>query len=401
MYIPSFTDLVGDESVFAAEYFDRRPLLRRGALSGPSCTELLAVADLDDLLNSEIVRPPYIRLSAQGRDVPVDNYTRSMNVQGKDIGGYVDPKKVLRFFRTGATITWNSLGHTRPNLRAFIAVLADRFATLCDLNAILTPAGQQGFLPHHDPVDVFVVQLHGTKSWRVWPRPQTPHRDVAHYTPEKLGEPLLAASVRPGDVIYLPHGAPHAAVAEDSMSLHLSIMITPQRWSDLVLQTARSIMDSNPDFHITPYLNSANREQLTHDLAARLEILYTELRSRETGQIVDDLITASKEAVDSTVTRPFADLADAEGLSDNSIVSRHPGNAVSVEVASTNNEKSVVFVDGNRYAMPVQVAIRLAELTPGTEIKAGDFLGSGTEISLRTVRTLARIGAVHVRHDSR
>lgn len=62
MYVPTFTDLVGDESTFLSEYFDRKPLVKPGALF-ESQHELITLADLDELLYSEAVRPPYIQLA--------------------------------------------------------------------------------------------------------------------------------------------------------------------------------------------------------------------------------------------------------------------------------------------------------------------------------------------------
>ena len=32
----------------------------------------------------------------------------------------------------------------------------------------LTPAGSQGFAPHYDDIEAFVVQLEGKKHWRLY-----------------------------------------------------------------------------------------------------------------------------------------------------------------------------------------------------------------------------------------
>lgn len=32
----------------------------------------------------------------------------------------------------------------------------------------LTPAGSQGFAPHYDDIDAFVLQLEGRKHWKVY-----------------------------------------------------------------------------------------------------------------------------------------------------------------------------------------------------------------------------------------
>lgn len=396
MYVPSFDDLVGDQSAFFADYFGRAPLLRRGALDAAPYADLLTVSDLDNLLYSEIVRPPHIRLSVKGRDIPPPNYARAASAQGNP-GELVDPAKVLSFFRAGATITWNSLGQVRPNLRALTASLAERFSTRADVNAVFTPAGQEGFLPHHDPVDVFVIQLHGVKRWRVWSTASHPDDEITHYTSEELGEPLWDVSLHPGDILYLPNGTPHVAVAEDAMSLHLSALVFPRRWSDLVKQLVGNVLDGDPDFAGFPYLDHARGAELGHDLAQLLARLTEKLTARRPAQVVQELIDEPPNSANSEMCRPFAELADAEMLSETCLVSRHPDNSVDVAVDSAGVGKAVVSVQNTKYAMPAEVAARLSELAAGGEVRAGGFLGGGTEMSLRTVRTLARIGAIRVR----
>lgn len=42
------------------------------------------------------------------------------------------------------------------------------------LTRYLTPPGTQGFAPHYDDIEAFVVQLEGKKHWRVY----KPRRDI-------------------------------------------------------------------------------------------------------------------------------------------------------------------------------------------------------------------------------
>ena len=47
----------------------------------------------------------------------------------------------------------------------------ERFEWTFTVNAYITPRGAQGFFPHTDYQDVFVLQLDGTKEWTVYHRP--------------------------------------------------------------------------------------------------------------------------------------------------------------------------------------------------------------------------------------
>jgi bifunctional lysine-specific demethylase and histidyl-hydroxylase MINA len=44
-------------------------------------------------------------------------------------------------------------------------------------NSYLTPPHAQGLPPHHDDVDVWVMQLEGTKQWRLHAPPLSLPRD--------------------------------------------------------------------------------------------------------------------------------------------------------------------------------------------------------------------------------
>ncbi|OXB63355.1 hypothetical protein ASZ78_001931 [Callipepla squamata] len=81
-------------------------------------------------------------------------------------------------------------------------------------NTYLTPPGTQGFAPHYDDIEAFVLQLEGKKHWRVYsPRtssealPQFSSANLTQAELEKLLGRLLgeAAPSRPADG---PRGGP-------------------------------------------------------------------------------------------------------------------------------------------------------------------------------------------------
>ena len=108
-------------------------------------------------------------------------------------------------------------------------------------NSYLTPAGCQGFAPHFDDIDAFILQLEGAKRWRLHaptdPRnilPRYPSRD---FTQDEVGEVIMDVVLQPGDLLYLPRGMVHQAESlPDSHSLHLTISANSARdrtWQSL------------------------------------------------------------------------------------------------------------------------------------------------------------------------
>lgn len=71
--------------------------------------------------------------------------------------------------------------------------LQEYFGSTVGCSSYLTPSGTQGFGPHYDDAEIFVVQLEGRKRWRLYNRPDaaTSPRTmrVTQFTAEEIGEP--------------------------------------------------------------------------------------------------------------------------------------------------------------------------------------------------------------------
>ena len=246
----TFEDLVGDTHRFFNEVFNKQPMLRRKAFPG-NPRDLLSIAKLDELIQLEIVRPPYIKLNLNGDGVPEKGYTKDIVVQGQTVTDTIDPAAVYELFGAGATIAWSSLNHILPDIRNFTRMITEKMAVRTDPVGFLTPAGHKGYPAHHDPVDLFILQLEGSKRWKLWNPQGTRRGDNGQYTEEDLGAPVIEATLEEGDLLYLPYGTPHAATAEDRSSLHLSIMMRPRMWRDLLRETFERIV-SAPEIRGVP-----------------------------------------------------------------------------------------------------------------------------------------------------
>jgi len=88
------------------------------------------------------------------------------------------------------------------------------------------PRREMSLNTHTDNHNNFVLQCQGAKHWRVWSPPaQEPGKHPLHrgkgedrLSPDDLGEPLIDVVLRPGQLIYLPKGFPHATDTMDSCS---------------------------------------------------------------------------------------------------------------------------------------------------------------------------------------
>lgn len=120
------------------------------------------------------------------------------------------------------------------------AHLQEFFGFPVGCSSYLTPAGSQGFPPHYDDVEIFVLQLEGRKRWRLYHRPDADTapspRVTTEFSQASLGEPFRELELLAGDVMYFPRGVVHQAVTDPrEHSLHLTFS-TYQRhtWHDLL-----------------------------------------------------------------------------------------------------------------------------------------------------------------------
>ena len=97
----------------------------------------------------------------------------------------IAPNAVIDEYRSGATIVLQGLHHTDPHLARTANNLALDLDHPVQINAYLSPAAARGLDLHFDYHDVFVVQLGGSKRWRVWEPLDAHHRPGEGQAPHR------------------------------------------------------------------------------------------------------------------------------------------------------------------------------------------------------------------------
>jgi len=376
VYDHKFSDLVGNEEEFFDRYLGKAPLLRCDALT-ENLRGLLSVADCDEILHQEALRAPYLRLTKNGDLIDESTYTGPLTVQGRRIPDCVVPDRVHEHFRSGATIMWHSLNQHRPNVRALNTMLANKFAARSETHAFLTPPGKQGFAIHHDRMSVFVLQLHGSKRWRVWPtgvvrRPSgRVYRASDKYDEQHLPEPFLDISLAPGDVMYIPPGTPHAAVAEDKISLHLSVTLEPSTWSQLTRRTVAHLLEEDKESADRAYLSEGDRERQAAVLRRHIDSLIEQLTKLDPLQEVERLACLERTPEGTGEGSMFQEAALVDEINASTIV-RWTSNDLAFR--ALEDGRTGLFVNEKTIALDQTIAQALREIGPDLKIAAADFV---------------------------
>jgi mannose-6-phosphate isomerase-like protein (cupin superfamily) len=143
---------------------------------------------------------------------------------------------ILNWFKQGATVKLEELELRHPYFINLCSSLDRVFNGRTYAKPFLTGPSHKGLNVHFDTAEVFVVQLKGTKKWKLWEKVvEAPVASMQYLlSEEKLGPPSQEILLEEGDVLYLPAGTPHSATSQDHYSLHMGLGIEPVKISDVI-----------------------------------------------------------------------------------------------------------------------------------------------------------------------
>ncbi|CAE8643547.1 unnamed protein product [Polarella glacialis] len=160
------------------------------------------------------------------------------------------PKPLQRIqdaFLQGFSMVINSLHRwSEPGLR-----LAQELFNAADLPVdvymYLTPPHSSSYGLHSDVMDAFMVQLQGSKRWKVCDLPQWMLEGDKFNGEPPPGAKCEEITLRGGDVLYLPFGTLHQASTDEELSMHLTVNIERQYyvWGSLLQGALHKLVDAD------------------------------------------------------------------------------------------------------------------------------------------------------------
>lgn len=215
---------------FAGRHWERAPLLVRRGDPG-YYAGLFSTADFDAILRSGEVQ--------FGTHLDVTSYAEGVRETHNPVGRAL-PAVVWDFYQNGCSLRLLNPQAFSAAVWHLLSILQEYFGSMAGANTYLTPPGTQGFAPHYDDIEAFVLQLEGKKHWRVYsPRTDTevlPQFSSANLTQAELGKPVLEVVLEAGDLLYFPRGFIHQGdCLPDAHSLHITVSSYQRNsWGDLL-----------------------------------------------------------------------------------------------------------------------------------------------------------------------
>ncbi|KAL8610962.1 hypothetical protein ACOMHN_042578 [Nucella lapillus] len=303
-----------------------------------------------------------------------DKILRRENLQfgvNVDITSYVDDERkthnpagrahaplVWDFYQKGCSVRLLNPQTYSRNVWRILSVVQEYFNCSVGANVYLTPAGTQGFAPHYDDIEAFVVQLEGKKHWKLYnPRSDEetlPRFSSKNFSKNDIGSPILDVVLEAGDLLYFPRGTIHqASAAGDAHSLHVTFSCYQRNtWGDLleklVPQALAMAIEENVEF----------RRGLPRDYLNYLGIVHQDKESSERQQFQKKVEGLVKSLVDYLPLDAACDQMGKRAIHD------------ALPPVLTQHEKSCSIHGAGEYWNPSEYQVRgVVELEPDTSVR--------------------------------
>jgi ribosomal protein L16 Arg81 hydroxylase len=216
---------------FRRTYYGQRPLHipvgdgdRKRPIGWDRLNELLAIrshwteANIKLMMNA---RPVFPNLYMDELDRPEGRVRRANRA------------KVQVFLSMGASLVANSVEDVSPEIRHISSLLSEAFGGRAGANIYCSFKDVQAFASHCDLHEVFALQCEGEKVWNIYenralaPTETLQGEDAQKIIDSAKGRVALQVRLRPGDLLYIPRGFYHDALASSAASLHVTFSVIP------------------------------------------------------------------------------------------------------------------------------------------------------------------------------
>src|SRR5262249_31118457 len=197
------------------EVFRARKRLHITASDPTRAETLFSWREIDALL-SERMLDQNVKIQRDGVRIPREMYT-------SDGGNKFNVRAFHDLLPQGISVIMIRVERWVAQISQLSAAIEREMGIRTHVNAYLSFSRGGAFKPHWDSMDVLVVQVHGSKRWRVWnaevPNPIEEVPVNASVAPDQEVE------LTPGDVLFIPRGEPHSAAVSAERSVHLTISL--------------------------------------------------------------------------------------------------------------------------------------------------------------------------------
>ena len=277
---------------FFKNYFGKSYLHNQNFISSPN--EIMSIDILSDMLSiRDYWNNKNFKMVLDRNSIGYSEYSsifleHSSNMLRPDVD------KVQNLISRGSSLVLSEIEKLNNKLYSLVDELQDLTNGKCQGNLYFSMQSRQAFGPHCDDHDVFAIHFEGEKVWNIYENiEKNPiNHPIFKYSAEervsKAGKLIDQVTLKPGDLLYLPRGQYHDALASKNGAIHIAFGLTYFKPIDLLSLLWEKIVINEymrEDFKINP-----TNENITN---------YLKKMSSELSDIVtnDENITLASESI--------------------------------------------------------------------------------------------------------
>lgn len=298
---------------------------------------VLTTTEISDYLDRQDIFYPSLRIVKNGKETPSAEYT----MKGVPIGhhrkdGIINTEKAFALFNAGSTLVIQAGQRYFDNLSKCCLALSQKFNSPVQANLYITPQRSVGFNPHWDTHDVFVLQISGTKTWKLYGfEKELPTKNQAFVSKGYSKEPLQTLQLSPGDFLYVPRGYVHDAMADDGISAHITIGVLSYTWARFFNEVFPQLEALKPFREAVPFW----KDDLTGIIQQKVELLKKSLSWLDFDKGIEKLNSNYRKVQPQRLNSYFQSLLDEQKIAETTTLALNEG----VILNLSESEESVVL----------------------------------------------------------
>ncbi|WP_175771216.1 JmjC domain-containing protein [Burkholderia ambifaria] len=226
-------------SHFVENYFDKRPILFRGALRN----NFLSWEEVSEAIyiGESMTQGPRLN---KGGFLDESKYIVNCGELGQ-VRRRLEKGILYDELRNGTTLVFNRMELTSYKVRLICKSISRFVGEHTVANGYIAFGEEESFGKHWDTHSVFAVQMMGRKRWLVYePTHALPlkHQRSTGKQSECPAEPYMDVTIETGDILYLPRGWWHTAIPLNEETFHLAVGVHESTISDYIKYLANEII---------------------------------------------------------------------------------------------------------------------------------------------------------------
>lgn len=334
---------------FIQTYWEKKPFVfHRG--DPEYYADLFSADDIDTIVRFRQLEYLQLRIARTDKETQT---RRNFSVADEELSNI---NRLYNAYNLGDTIVFNSAKSYWEPAARLCTELERFFSFPVGINIYVTPPGAQGYPPHYDPHDVFVAQIEGAKTWRIYDSwVDLPYERLADkpIPLEMPNDPEQEFTLNAGDILYIPRGYVHEPFTTDRPSIHFTVGIRPYYWKDLLADLLTLESEHDVELRRALPIGYLNNDDAARTLEQRVPELVHNLAKSDKLKVC--IARLQERFIDRMQPLPdghFRSLAKAAQMNPDTMVARRKGLICHV---TGNEDSSQIIFPGNRIKGPVAV----------------------------------------------